>query len=298
MNSESNDNKKVLSTDAPEFSAAAEDKAGEEVHVSLTEEEIAANKAAADLQKKKKKKKRRNRIIVIIVIVLAATIAYGSYKYKLYQEELAAEEADVLAVSDGEELIYGEITSIIGNDMTISVLETGDDSSVASSAIAATSGSSDDASFAQSGGQDSGMTPPSGDSSQAVSMVESSQTMPMDSSAAVSSDSTATAASGDSSASMESSDTAISDGQTMGAPTGAPTGTSGMTGENMGGASTSDQQAFTETGETAEYEIPVGTDVTTRLGSTTTFSKLSSGDVVGIILEDGTDNILRIKIVE
>jgi hypothetical protein len=228
MKLDSNDNKKVLSTDAPEFSAAAEDKAGEEVHVSLTEEEIAANKAAADLQKKKKKKKRRNRIIVIIVIVLAATIAYGSYKYKLYQEELAAEEADVLAVSDGEELIYGEITSIIGNDMTISVLETGDDSS----------------------------------------------------------------------ASMESSDTAISDGQTMGAPTGAPTGTSGMTGENMGGASTSDQQAFTETGETAEYEIPVGTDVTTRLGSTTTFSKLSSGDVVGIILEDGTDNILRIKIVE
>lgn len=241
MKLDSNDNKKVLSTDAPEFSAAAEDKAGEEVHVSLTEEEIAANKAAADLQKKKKKKKRRNRIIVIIVIVLAATIAYGSYKYKLYQEELAAEEADVLAVSDGEELIYGEITSIIGNDMTISVLGTGDDSSVASSAIAA---------------------------------------------------------SGDSSASMESSDTAISDGQTMGAPTGAPTGTSGMTGENMGGASTSDQQAFTETGETAEYEIPVGTDVTTRLGSTTTFSKLSSGDVVGIILEDGTDNILRIKIVE
>ena len=272
MKLDSNDNQTVLSTDAPEFSAAAEDKAGEEVHVSLTEEEIAANKAAADLQKKKKKKKRRNRIIVIIVIVLAATIAYGSYKYKLYQEELAAEEADVLAVSDGEELIYGEITSIIGNDMTISVLETGDDSSMASSAIAATSGSTDDASFAKSGGQDGGMTPPSGDSSMA--------------------------ASGDSSASMELSDTAISDGQTMGAPTGAPTGTSGMTGKNMGGASTSDQQTFTETGETAEYEIPVGTDVTTRLGSTTTFSKLSSGDVVGIIVEDGTDNILRIIIVE
>ena len=270
MNSESNDNKIVLSTDAPEFSAAAEDKAGEEVHVSLTEEEVAANKAAADLQKKKKKKKRRNRIIVIIVIVLAAAIAYGSYKYKLYQEELAAEEADVLAVSDGEELVYGEITSIIGNDMTISVMETGDDSSVASSAAAATSGNSDDASAVQSGDPDGGMTPPSGDSA-------------------------AMAQSGDSNS--ESSAMAASGTQTMSAPPGAPTGTSGMSGGNMGGTG-SDQQTFTETGETAEYEIPVGTDVTTRLGSTTTFSKLSSGDVVGIILEDGTDNILRIKIVE
>lgn len=36
----------------------------------------------------------------------------------------------------------------------------------------------------------------------------------------------------------------------------------------------------------------------TSLGVTTTFSRLSAGDVIAVLTEEGTDNILKIWIVE
>lgn len=45
------------------------------------------------------------------------------------------------------------------------------------------------------------------------------------------------------------------------------------------------QREYTETGETMEYRIPVGTDVETRLGSITTFSRLASGDRIAILFD-------------
>ena len=65
-------------------------------------------------------------------------------------------------------------------------------------------------------------------------------------------------------------------------------GTGGQTGRS----------AYTETGETKSWQIPVGTDVITSLGVTTTFSRLSAGDVIAVLTEEGTDNILKIWIVE
>ncbi|HJA92424.1 MAG TPA: hypothetical protein H9717_04810 [Candidatus Eisenbergiella merdipullorum] len=56
--------------------------------------------------------------------------------------------------------------------------------------------------------------------------------------------------------------------------------------------------AYTETGETGSWQIPVGTDVITSLGVTTTFSRLSAGDVIAVLTEAGTDNILKIWIVQ
>ena len=53
-----------------------------------------------------------------------------------------------------------------------------------------------------------------------------------------------------------------------------------------------------ESGETREWQIPVGTDVITSLGVTTTFSRLSAGDVIAVLTEVGTDNILKIWIVQ
>lgn len=51
-------------------------------------------------------------------------------------------------------------------------------------------------------------------------------------------------------------------------------------------------------GETREFTIPVGTEVITRLGTSTTFSRLASGDVIEILLEEGTDNIIKIHITQ
>lgn len=45
------------------------------------------------------------------------------------------------------------------------------------------------------------------------------------------------------------------------------------------------QRDYTDTGKTIEYRIPVGTDVETRLGSITTFSRLASGDRIAILFD-------------
>ncbi|HJC25920.1 MAG TPA: hypothetical protein H9761_19860 [Candidatus Eisenbergiella merdavium] len=67
-------------------------------------------------------------------------------------------------------------------------------------------------------------------------------------------------------------------------------------GQDMG--ERSGRASYSETGETKAWQIPVGTDVITTLGVTTTFSRLSAGDVIAVLTEAGTDNILKIWIVQ
>lgn len=188
-----------------------------------SEEEKQADLAAAELQKKKKKRKLRNRIILVLVLILIVGGIYGYYRWQQYQAALAAEGTDVLALADGEELVCGEVTSIIGNDITITTV----DNSVATAMQSSGTGSS--------GGAPSGM-PSAGASGEMPSMGSS----------------------------------------------GAVSGTAGSS----------------ATGESKDYEIPTGTVVTTRLGTESTFSAISSGDVIGIVLESGTDDILRIQIIQ
>lgn len=55
-----------------------------------------------------------------------------------------------------------------------------------------------------------------------------------------------------------------------------------------------------ETKEGGNYTIPVGTEVITKLGNVTTFSRLSSGDKVQLLVGKDTDSsaILKMWIVE
>lgn len=46
--------------------------------------------------------------------------------------------------------------------------------------------------------------------------------------------------------------------------------------------------------EKASYRIPVGTDVITTLGATTTFSHLEEGDTIAILMEQDSEAILKI----
>ena len=48
----------------------------------------------------------------------------------------------------------------------------------------------------------------------------------------------------------------------------------------------SDKKVYTLTDETGSTTIPVGTDVITSLGKTTTFSRLSNGDIIKMIMEE------------
>ena len=47
----------------------------------------------------------------------------------------------------------------------------------------------------------------------------------------------------------------------------------------------SSKKIYTLTDETGSTTIPVGTDVITSLGKTTTFSRLSNGDIIKMIME-------------
>lgn len=58
---------------------------------------------------------------------------------------------------------------------------------------------------------------------------------------------------------------------------------------------------YTETGKTGQIQIPVGTDIETKLGTITTFSRLSNGDTIRMLLQkvdNGGEELLKIWIVE
>ena len=69
----------------------------------------------------------------------------------------------------------------------------------------------------------------------------------------------------------------------------------GMQGGPQGTGSSSEEQ-YTDTGETKTYEIPVGTDVITKMGMTTTFSRISAENTLALVVKKDTDNIVRIYI--
>ncbi len=80
-------------------------------------------------------------------------------------------------------------------------------------------------------------------------------------------------------------------------------GRNGLQSGGMGDTTTSSTSSSTyhETGESVTANIPVGTTVTTKLGTVTTFSRLAVGDTVSMIIEtlkDGTEMIMSIEIIE
>lgn len=59
--------------------------------------------------------------------------------------------------------------------------------------------------------------------------------------------------------------------------------------------------AYTETDETGQMQIPVGTEVETKLGTVTTFLRLSNGDIIKMLLQKddtGEKSLIKIWIVE
>lgn len=80
----------------------------------------------------------------------------------------------------------------------------------------------------------------------------------------------------------------------------------GMTMPGSTGTAGSSATAFTYnnvtyqlTKETVTTQIPVGTDVTTRLGTVTTFSRLAAGDLVALVVQevDGQQVIMSVYII-
>lgn len=157
------------------------------------------------LQRAQKRKKRL--IISLVIIVILSASGFLGYKY--YQQKKAAENSEaIVAVSDGQELVYASVTLVAGNNITVDILQ-----------------------------------------ETTSSAEESAETTDMKS--------------------------------------------SGMkAGRSDSGSS------YAETGESTQYQIPVGTVVITKLGTSATFSSISTGNVLAIALEEGTDIIDKVWIIE
>ncbi len=150
-------------------------------------------RAYKELQDARKKEKRK-RIITGLIVVMVLTIAVLT-GIKVYRDKKSSQEnANEIAITEAQELVYGEVSSVAGNNITIE------------------------------------------------RVVENSEKSP-----------------------------------------------------GKGSMSTS---SYTGTGETTQLQIPVGTEVITKLGTKATFTSISSGNVLAIALEKGTDIIDKVWIVE
>jgi cytoskeletal protein RodZ len=157
------------------------------------------------LQRAQKRKKRL--IISLVIIVILSASGFLGYKY--YQQKKAAENSEaIVAVSDGQELVYASVTLVAGNNITVDILQ------------------------------------------ETTSSAEES---------------------------AEKTD---------------------MKSSGMKAGRSDSGSSYAETGGSTQYQIPVGTVVITKLGTSATFSSISTGNVLAIALEEGTDIIDKVWIIE
>ena len=225
----------------------------------------------------KKKRRRRKKMLIFLTVLLCFLAASGG-GFLLWQRlQRAAQEAVQIVAGENEEITYARISTIVGNEIEAALLEgaaaeqtgtagtqTADDAASASDAASENNVTSADGEMTSEGTAEEGMS----DGGTAGGEMQG----------------------GMSEGGMPDSGTAEG---------GTPDGDlpqQDASGFAAGGQS--GRSAYTETGETKSWQIPVGTDVITSLGVTTTFSRLSAGDVIAVLTEEGTDNILKIWIVE
>lgn len=218
-----------------------------------------------------KKKRRRKKRLLILLAVLLCLLAAGGGGFFLWQRSRSASQETVqILAGENEEIVYARIDSIVGNEIVTSLLS-GED---AAEEMAAESLPLETGEEASAAALPEGEMPPGG---RMDATAEGEEAMPQ------------------SPADMGQNDAFVqppADIGQNGASRQLPAGMAQGAGEAFG------RSSYSETGETKAWQIPVGTDVITSLGVTTTFSRLSAGDVIAVLTEAGTDNILKIWIVQ
>lgn len=203
-------------------------------------------------------------IIVILILFMAA--GAGVYCWYLPQTH-AADENNEPALEEGQEYAYAKITSILGNEMTYVELEA---QAVDFNDLREKDGANENASGAK--------RDMAGQREERVSDGE------------------------------KTSDGDMQNMPAAGAmPANSPAARAGRSGvqKNSAQDKTDYTQAavmtYSETDVTGQIQIPVGTEVETKLGTVTTFSRLSNGDIIKMLLQKddtGSNELMKIWIVE
>lgn len=273
--------KKTMITEDTALGEIASDKIFEkdpELAKELAEDRKILERAQEYKEKKTRQAKKRKKNILVVFLIIALSAAGGT-AYYMQQKKASQVSLTDITTTSSQELVYAKITKIVGNEVSASVV-------TRDAANENTSGSNQHGSSAGSGDSNTKVQ----DSTRQDESVKGEST----------SSRHARATAGGSMSSMRGS--AAEGGSMPSMQGGAAAGGSmpymqGGAPGNMSGTGTS-VISYTETGETASYEIPVGTTVVTKLGTETTFSSLSAGDVIAVVVEKNTGVIDRIWIVQ
>lgn len=225
----------------------------------------------------KKKRRRRKKMLIFLTVLLCFLAASGG-GFLLWQRlQRAAQEAVQIVAGENEEITYARISTIVGNEIEAALLE----GAAAEQTGTAGTQTADDAASAGDAASENNVTSADGEMTSEGTAEEGR--------------SDGGTAGGEMQGGMSEGGMPDSGTAEGGTPDG---GLPQQDASGFAAGGQSGRSAYTETGETKSWQIPVGTDVITSLGVTTTFSRLSAGDVIAVLTEEGTDNILKIWIVE
>ena len=181
----------------------------------------------------------------------------------------ASDATDISSVElkSSQKIVIGKITEIAGNEMTYTILKK-----------ASAKSSSSDQSKNSNSGNEPDQNGNGNDSSNAGNTPDQSSS------------------SNDSSNSGNASDQGSNDNDSSNGSGGMPAMQNGSSKSKSTSKSKSNTNSkkksmtmYTSTNKSATMTIPVGTDVITSLGNKTTFSRLSNGDVIKMIVETDQD---------
>lgn len=203
---------------------------------------------------------------IVVILILFMVAGAGVYCWYLPQAH-AADENNEPALEEGQEYAYAKITSILGNEMTYVELEA---QAVDFNDLREKDGANENASGAK--------RDMAGQREERVSDGEK---------------------------------TSDGDMQNMPAAGAMPANSAAARAGRSGVQKTSAQDktdytqaavmTYSETDVTGQIQIPVGTEVETKLGTVTTFSRLSNGDIIKMLLQKddtGSNELMKIWIVE
>lgn len=225
------------------------------------------------MQKNKNRKYKKGLTIILLFFIIVAGV--GACCWYLPQVS-AADEKEAPVLEEGQEYAYVKITSLLGNEMEYIVV---DAQTIDFSDSDEKSSRRKERSFGENmneknGGQTQDKEKESAGELPSAGEMPDMGSMPM---------------SGEMPAGNQGAEINRSEIQKS------------STRDNTDNTQSTAVITYTETDVTGQMQIPVGTEVETKLGTITTFSRLSSGDVIKMLLQKddtGKKALMKIWIME
>lgn len=207
----------------------------------------------------------------------------------------ASDATDISSVKlkSNQKIVIGKITEIAGNEMTYTILKkVSAKSSSSDQSKSDNSGNAPDQSSNSNDSSNAGNTPDQSSSSNDSSNSGNASDQGSNGNDSNNSGNTSGQSKNGNSSSSSSSDTKGSNNDSGGMPAmqnGSSKNNSSSKSKSNANSKKKSATMYTSTNKSATMTIPVGTDVITSLGNKTTFSRLSNGDVIKMIVETDQD---------